>query len=82
MFIYIGTKFINVRTVPYKNLSMWEAYKMAIPFAWIDWIIMTFTVMFGDKYQLVTPTQDTFFLICYMYSGIRVYNNHILHPIL
>ena len=26
-------------TLPFKNLSMWEAYKMAIPFAWLDWIL-------------------------------------------
>ena len=29
-------------TLPFKNLSMWEAYKMAIPFAWMDLLVMTF----------------------------------------
>lgn len=65
-------------TLPYKNLTMWEAYKMAIPFAWIDWIVMTFTVMVGDKYELVTPTQDTFLLIIIQFCLILIINNFYL----
>ena len=65
-------------TLPYKNLSMWEAYKMAIPFAWLDWIIMTLTVMLGDKYGLVTPTQDTFLLIIIQFSLVLIINQYYL----
>lgn len=65
-------------TLPYKNLSMWEAYKMAIPFAWLDWLVMTFTVMVGDKYKLVTPTQDTFLLIIIQFSLILIINQYYL----
>lgn len=65
-------------TLPYKNLSMWEAYKMAIPFAWLDWIVMTFTVMVGDKYELVTPTQDTFLLIIIQFCLILIINQFYL----
>ena len=65
-------------TLPYKNLSMWEAYKMAIPFAWMDWVVMTFTVMVGDKYQLVTPTQDTFLLIIIQFCLILIINQYYL----
>lgn len=65
-------------TLPYKNLTMWEAYKMAIPFAWLDWIVMTFTVMVGDKYELVTPTQDTFLLIIIQFCLILLINQFYL----
>jgi hypothetical protein len=65
-------------TLPYKNLSMWEAYKMAIPFAWLDWVVMTFTVMVGDKYDLVTPTQDTFLLIIIQFALILLINRFYL----
>lgn len=65
-------------TLPYKNLTMWEAYKMAIPFAWLDWFIMTFTVMVGDKYELVTPTQDTFILIIIQFCLILLINRFYL----
>lgn len=65
-------------TLPYKNLSMWEAYKMAIPFAWLDWVVMTFTVMVGHKYELVTPTQDTFLLIIIQFCLILLINQYYL----
>lgn len=65
-------------TLPYKNLSMWEAYKMAIPFAWLDWLVMTFTVMVGHKYELVTPTQDTFLLIIIQFCLILLINQFYL----
>ena len=65
-------------TLPYKNLSMWEAYKMAIPFAWLDWIVMTYTIMIGDKYELVTPTQDTFLLIIIQFGLILLINKFYL----
>ena len=65
-------------TLPFKNLSMWEAYKMAIPFAWLDWFIMTFVIMIGDKYQLVTPTQDTFLLIIIQFVLIILINKYYL----
>jgi hypothetical protein len=65
-------------TLPYQNLSMWEAYKMAIPFAWLDWIFMTFAVMVGHKYDLVTPTQDTFLLIIIQFCLILIINQYYL----
>ena len=65
-------------TLPYKNLTMWEAYKMAIPFAWLDWLVMTFTVMVGHKYELVTPTQDTFLLIIIQFCLILLINQYYL----
>ena len=65
-------------TLPYKSLSMWEAYKMAIPFAWLDWVVMTLTVMVGHKYDLVTPTQDTFLLIIIQFCLILLINQYYL----
>jgi hypothetical protein len=49
-----------------------------IPFAWLDWIVMTFVVSIGDKYELVTPTQDTFLLIIIQFCLILVINNFYL----
>ena len=65
-------------TLPYKNLSMWEAYKMAIPFAWADWFFMTFAVKVGHEYNLVTPTQDTFLLIIIQFALILIINQFYL----
>uniref|UniRef100_A0A6C0KM59 Uncharacterized protein n=1 Tax=viral metagenome TaxID=1070528 RepID=A0A6C0KM59_9ZZZZ len=65
-------------TLPFKNLTMWEAYKMAIPFAWLDWLVMTFTINIGNKYNLVTPTQDTFLLIIIQFCLILLINRFYL----
>jgi hypothetical protein len=69
-------------TLPFKNLSMWEAYKMAMPFAWLAWIFMTFTIMVGHKYNLATPTQNIFLLIIIQFSLILIINQvYLKQPI-
>jgi hypothetical protein len=58
---------------------MFAAYKMAIPFAWLDWLFMSAAVNIGDKYKLVTPTQDTFTLIMLQFTAILLINHFYLH---
>jgi len=65
-------------TLPYKNLSYWQAFSMAIPFAWADWFFMTFAVDVGHSYELVTPTQDTFLLIILQFSLVLLINRFYL----
>ena len=65
-------------TLPFKNLSAWEAFKMAIPFAWLDWIFLTLAIMVGDKYDLITPTQDTLLLIIVQFSLVLIVNHFYL----
>ena len=65
-------------TLPYKSLSMWEAYKMAIPFAWLDWVFLTLTISIGHKYDLVTPTQDIFLLIIIQFFLLLLINKFYL----
>ena len=65
-------------TLPYKNLSMWESYKMAIPFAWLDWIFLSLSITIGHKYELVTPTQDIFLLIITQFCLLLLINKFYL----
>ena len=65
-------------TLPYKSLSMWEAYKMAIPFAWLDWIVMTYTIALGHKHKLFTPTHITFLLIIIQFGLVLIINEFYL----
>ena len=58
---------------------MFAAYKMAIPFAWLDWVFMSMAINIGDKYKLVTPTQDTFTLITLQFTAILIINHFYLH---
>ena len=66
-------------TLKYPNMGMFAAYKMAIPFAWLDWVFMSMAVNIGDKYKLVTPTQDTFTLITLQFTAILIINHFYLH---
>jgi hypothetical protein len=66
-------------TLKYPNMGMFDAFKMAIPFAWLDWVFMSMAVNIGDKYKLVTPTQDTFTLITLQFTCILIINYFYLH---
>jgi len=66
-------------TLKFPNMGMFAAYKMAIPFAWLDWLFMSMAVNIGDKYKLVTPTQDTFTLITLQFTAILLINHFYLH---
>lgn len=61
-------------TLKYPNMGMVEAFLRAIPFAWIDWAFMSVAVYIGDRYKLVTPTQDTFLLIIIQFISIIAIN--------
>ena len=57
---------------------MWQAYIKAIPFAWLDWIFMTLAINIGNKYDLVSPTQDIFVLIIVQFTLILILNQYYL----
>lgn len=61
-------------TLKYPNMGMVEAFLRAIPFAWLDWAFMSVAVFLGDRYKLVTPTQDTLLLIIIQFCSILVIN--------
>ena len=50
-------------TLKYNNISMFESYIRAIPFAWVSWFFMTIAIGLGDAYNVATPFQDTMILI-------------------
>lgn len=65
-------------TIPFEKLGAWDAFKMAIPFAWLDWLIMPYVIMLGDKYNLVTPTHDIILLIIIQFSLVLLVNHFYL----
>uniref|UniRef100_A0A6C0EVU2 Uncharacterized protein n=1 Tax=viral metagenome TaxID=1070528 RepID=A0A6C0EVU2_9ZZZZ len=65
-------------TLPYKNLTYLQGLTMALPYAWVDWIFMTFAINIGHTYELVTPTQDTFLLIIVQFSLLLLINKFYL----
>lgn len=65
-------------TIPYKNLTVWEAYKMAIPFVWIDWIFLTFAVFLTHKYKLMSIDQIVFLIIIIQFIFVLIGNKFYL----
>jgi hypothetical protein len=65
-------------TLKYPNLTNWQALKMALPFAWLDWFFMTIAVGLGHKHKLVTETQDIFLLIITQFTVILFINAFFL----
>jgi len=65
-------------TLHFKHLTMWQAYIKAIPFAWLDWIFMTLAINIGNKYDLVSPTQDIFMLIIVQFTLLLILNQFYL----
>ena len=65
-------------TLKYPNISMFKAFLMAIPFAWLDWFFMTIAVGLGHKHKLVTETQDIFLLIITQFTVILLINYFFL----
>ena len=65
-------------TLKFPKMSMIEAFLRAIPFAWLDWAFMSIAVYLGDRYALVTPTQDTFLLVIVQFISIVVINTYWL----
>ena len=50
-------------TLPYKDLTMWETFKMAIPFAWLSRIFLTTALDIENKNKLFGSNNLVFFLI-------------------
>ena len=65
-------------TLKYPNISMFKAFLMAIPFAWLDWFFMTIAVGLGHKHKSVTETQDIFLLIITQFTVILLINYFFL----
>lgn len=64
--------------IPYGNLSLWESYKMAIPFGWIAWAFMVLSVYISDKYNLTTNGENIFLIIISQYIIFSLINKYYL----
>jgi len=61
----------NIIRLKYPNLTNWQALKMALPFAWLDWFFMTIAVGLGHKHKLVTENSryiliNNYTIYCYI----------------
>ena len=66
-------------TLKYNNISMFQAYIRAIPFAWVSWFFMTIAIGLGDKHTIVTPFQDVLVLIIMQFVVTIMVNKYWLN---
>ncbi len=65
-------------SLPYEHLGQWEAIKMALPFAWVDWIFLTIAINIGNKHSLATPLQMKFGITMLKFFLIMVFTKYYL----
>ena len=65
-------------SLPYKNLSQWQAFKISIPFVWADWIFLTKAFELLQQYNLFTPTRLLFIRIIFHFTGALIINKFYL----
>ena len=66
-------------TLPYEHLPMWDAIKMALPYAWVDWIFLTIAISIGKEHNLATPLQMKFSLTIFKFFLILLFTKYYLH---
>ena len=65
-------------SLPYEHLGQWEAIKMALPFAWVDWIFLTIAINIGHKHSLATPIQMKFGITMLKFFLIMMFTKYYL----
>jgi len=65
-------------TLPYEHMGMWDAIKMALPYAWVDWIFLTIAISIAKEHELVTPLQMKFSLTIFKFFLILMFTKYYL----
>ena len=66
-------------SLPYEHLGQWDAIKMALPFAWVDWIFLTLAIYIGNLHSLATPLQMKFGITMLKFFLIMLFTKYYLH---
>jgi len=66
-------------SLPYEHLGQWEAIKMALPFAWVDWIFLTIAINIVNHHSLATPLQMKFGITMLKFFLIMLFTKYYLH---
>lgn len=66
-------------TLPYEHLPMWDAIKMALPYAWVDWIFLTIAISIAKEHDLITPLQMKFSITIFKFFLILMFTKYYLN---
>jgi hypothetical protein len=65
-------------TLPYEHIPQWDAIKMALPYAWIDWLFLTIAIKIGKEHELVTPLQMKFSITMFKFFLVLLFTKYYL----
>jgi hypothetical protein len=66
-------------TLPYENIPQIDAIKMALPYAWVDWIFLTLTINTATQYKIASPLQIIFTITMLKFFLTLVFTKYYLH---
>ena len=66
-------------TLPYEHIPQWEAIKMALPYAWVDWIFLTIAISIAKEHELVTPLQMKFSITIFKFFLVLLFTKYYLN---
>jgi hypothetical protein len=66
-------------TLPYEHIPQWDAIKMALPYAWVDWIFLTIAISIAKEHELSTPLQMKFSITIFKFFLVLVFTKYYLN---
>lgn len=79
--ICIGQAFNVMGTfvsAPYKNITMWEAYKMSIPYILVQRITASIAIQISHEHKYFTNNQTVFLMLLLQFIFTAIYSYFIL----
>jgi hypothetical protein len=79
--ICVGQAFNVIGTfvsAPYKNISMWEAYKMSMPYVIVQRITASIAIQLSHEHKYFTNNQTVFLMLLMQFIFTAIYSYFIL----
>ena len=80
--ILVGQAFNVVGTfvsAPYKNITMWEAYKMTMPYIIVQRITASIAIQMSHEHKYFTNNQIVFLMLLFQFIFTAIYSFAVLH---
>lgn len=84
LLICVGQAFNVIGTfvsAPYKNISMWEAYKMSMPYVLVQRITASIAIQLSHEHHYFTNNQTVFLMLLMQFIFTAIYSYVILRKV-
>jgi hypothetical protein len=84
LLICVGQAFNVIGTfvsAPYKNISMWEAYKMSMPYVIVQRITASIAIQLSHEHHYFTNNQTVFLMLLMQFIFTAIYSYFVLRKV-